>query len=158
MRRRPVTLGNRRNTVSRVLFQETELTEFCGKLGEFCEKLGEFALAHTLHSEIITQLIPRKLFRAMITRISRNPARNNYSGLFWHNDEMAIAQIKSWKHATSIVSIRATTTLRNRPDNNCPRVISRNRLRQFRAIPRNKNSSVIILRAQCCLNGGLILG
>ena len=39
-------LGNGRNTVSRVLFQERELTEFCGKLGEFGEKLGEFALAH----------------------------------------------------------------------------------------------------------------
>ena len=38
-------LGNRRKTVSRVLFQKRELTEFCG-LGEFCEKLGEFALAH----------------------------------------------------------------------------------------------------------------
>ena len=41
------TLGNGRNTVSRVLFHKRELTEFWGKLGEFCEKkLGEFALAH----------------------------------------------------------------------------------------------------------------
>ena len=41
------TLGNGRNTVSRLLFQKRELTKFCGKLGEFCEKkLGEFALAH----------------------------------------------------------------------------------------------------------------
>ena len=39
-------MGNGRNTVSRVLFQRRELTEFRGKLGEFCEKLGEFALAH----------------------------------------------------------------------------------------------------------------
>ena len=39
-------LGNRRNTVSRVLFQNRELTEFYGKLGEFCEKLGEFAFTH----------------------------------------------------------------------------------------------------------------
>ena len=31
-------MGNGRNTVSRVLFQKRELTEFCGKLGEFCEK------------------------------------------------------------------------------------------------------------------------
>ena len=29
----------RQNTVSRVLFRKTELTEFCGKLGEFCAKL-----------------------------------------------------------------------------------------------------------------------
>ena len=28
----------------------------------------------TLRSEIITQLTPQKLFRAMITRISRNPS------------------------------------------------------------------------------------
>ena len=34
------------NTVSRVLFRERELTEFCGKLGEFPVKLGEFSLAH----------------------------------------------------------------------------------------------------------------
>ena len=42
------TLGNGRNTVSRVLFRRRELTEpeFWGKLGEFCTKLGEFALAH----------------------------------------------------------------------------------------------------------------
>ena len=40
------TLGNGRNTVSRVLFRKRELTEFRGKLGEFCEKLGEFDLAH----------------------------------------------------------------------------------------------------------------
>ena len=40
------SLGNGRNTVSRVLFRRRELTEFYGKLGEFCEKLGEFALAH----------------------------------------------------------------------------------------------------------------
>ena len=44
--RRVLTLGNGRNTVSRVLFRRRELTEFYGKLGEFCEKLGEFALAH----------------------------------------------------------------------------------------------------------------
>ena len=40
------SLGIGRNTVSRVLFQRRELTEFCGKLGEFCQKLGEFAFAH----------------------------------------------------------------------------------------------------------------
>ena len=34
----------RQNTVSRVLFQKSELTEFCGKLGQFCDTLGEFAL------------------------------------------------------------------------------------------------------------------
>ena len=39
-------LGNGRNTVSRVLLEKRELTEFCGKLGEFGDKLGEFALAH----------------------------------------------------------------------------------------------------------------
>ena len=91
----------------------------------------------TLRSEIITQLIPQKLFRAMITRISRNPARNNSSEIVWHNDKMAIAQIFLWKHATRTVrEQRATTKLRNRPENTSPRVISRNRLRQFRAIPR----------------------
>ena len=35
-------------TVSRVLFRERELTEFCGKLGEFCEKLGEFCEKHKI--------------------------------------------------------------------------------------------------------------
>ena len=41
-------LGNEQKTISRVLFQRRELTEFCSKLGEFCEKLGEFAFcAHT---------------------------------------------------------------------------------------------------------------
>ena len=38
-------IGNGRNTVSKVLFQKRELTEFCGKLGEFCEKIGEFTFA-----------------------------------------------------------------------------------------------------------------
>ena len=80
----------------------------------------------TLRSEIITQLIPQKLLRAMITRISRNPARNNSSKVFWRNDKMAIAQINSWKHATKTVRIqRATTNMRNCPENNSPRVISR---------------------------------
>ena len=41
-----LSLGNGRNTVSRVLFRRGELTEFYGKLGEFFERLGEFALAH----------------------------------------------------------------------------------------------------------------
>ena len=45
-------LGNRRSSVSRVLFhereRERELTEFCANLGESYEKLGEFALAHNL--------------------------------------------------------------------------------------------------------------
>ena len=89
----------------------------------------------TLPSEIITQLILQKLFCAMITRISRNPARHNSSGIFWRNDKMAIAQIDPWKHAQKTVrKHRATTKLRNHPQNNSPRVISRNRLRQFRAI------------------------
>ena len=43
---RTKTIGNGRNTVSRVLFQKRKLTEFCSKLGEFCKKLGEFAFAH----------------------------------------------------------------------------------------------------------------
>ena len=46
---------------------------------------------------------PSKLFGAMITRISRNLARNNSSDIFWRNDKMAIAQIDSWKHATKTV-------------------------------------------------------
>ena len=83
----------------------------------------------TLRSEMITQLIPQKLFRAMITRISRNPARNNSSEVFWRNDKVAIAQINSWKHATKTVrNQRATTKMRNRPENNSPRIVSRNRL------------------------------
>ena len=32
--------------VSRALFRERGLTEFCGKLGDFCDKLGEFAFLH----------------------------------------------------------------------------------------------------------------
>ena len=40
------SVGNGRNTVSRVLFWRRELTEFCGKLREFCEKLGEFAVTY----------------------------------------------------------------------------------------------------------------
>ena len=47
---------------------------------------GPFAL----RSEIITHLIPQKLFRVMITRILRNPARNNSSEIFWRNDKMAL--------------------------------------------------------------------
>ena len=93
----------------------------------------------TLRSEIITQLIPQKLSRAMITRISRNPARNNSSEIFWRNDKMAIAQIDFWKHATRTVrKQRATAKLRNPPENNSPRVVSRNQLRRFRAIPRKR--------------------
>ena len=42
-------VGNRRNTVSRVLFGKRELTEFCGKLCEFFEKLTEFTLAHIIN-------------------------------------------------------------------------------------------------------------
>ena len=44
----PVSLGNGRSTVSRVLFRRRELTEFSklGKLGEFCEELGEFVFTH----------------------------------------------------------------------------------------------------------------
>ena len=84
---------------------------------------------HTLRSEIITQLIPQKVYHAMITRILRNPARNNSSEIFWRNDKMAIAHINSWKHATKTVrSQRAITKMRNCPENNSPRVISRNRL------------------------------
>ena len=51
---------------------------------------------------------------------------------------MAIAQIYFWKHATRTVRKQiATTKLRNRPENNSPRVFfSRNRLQQFRAVPR----------------------
>ena len=60
---------------------------------------------------------PSKTFRAMITRISRNPARNNFSDVFWRNDEMAIAQINSCKHATNTVKKqRATIKLCNRPE------------------------------------------
>ena len=92
---------------------------------------------HTLRSEMITQLIPQKLFRTMIARILRNLDRNNSSEIFWRNDKVAIAQIYFWKHATRTArKQRATTKLRNRPENNSPRVILRNRLWQFRAIPR----------------------
>ena len=39
-------LGNRRNTVSRVLIRKRELTEFCGKLGELCKNSVSY-LWHT---------------------------------------------------------------------------------------------------------------
>ena len=41
---------------------------------------------------VITQLICQKVFRAMIMRVSRNPARNNSSEIFWRNDAKAIEQ------------------------------------------------------------------
>ena len=105
------------------------------------------AILITLCSEMITQLIPQKLFRAMITRISRNPARNNSSEIFRRNDKMAIAQIYLGKHATRTGrKQKATTKLHNRPENNSARVISRN--------PSESNSSIIFSRAQCFLNGG----
>ena len=46
----------------------------------------------TLRSEMITQLILQKLFRAMITRISRNSTTKNFSEILWRNDAKAIAQ------------------------------------------------------------------
>ena len=55
----------------------------------------------------------------MITRTSRNPARNNSSEVFWRDDKIAIAQINSWKHATKTVRHqRVTTKMRNHPENN----------------------------------------
>ena len=42
----------------------------------------------TLRPDMIAQLIPRKLFRAMISRVSRNPARNNSSEMSWRNDKI----------------------------------------------------------------------
>ena len=59
------TLGNGRNTVSRVLFRKREVT--LGKLGEFCERLGEFAFAHThmlIGGEELAELSPRNSVRA----------------------------------------------------------------------------------------------
>ena len=38
-------LGNVRNTVPRVMFRQSELTDFLGKLGKFWEQLGEFVFA-----------------------------------------------------------------------------------------------------------------
>ena len=40
-------------------------------------------------SKSITQLIPRKSVRAMISRISRNPARNNSSEIFWESAKVS---------------------------------------------------------------------
>ena len=50
---------------------------------------------------------------------------------------MAIAQIDPWKHATETISKQTDSknNIAQSPLNNSPRVISRNRLRQFRAIP-----------------------
>ena len=86
---------------------------------------------------MIMQLISQKLFRAMITRASHNPARNNSKEVFWRDDRVAIAQIDPWRHATKTVrKQRAPIRLPNRPENNFPRVIPRNRLWQFRAMHR----------------------
>ena len=64
-------MGNGRSTVSRVLFQRRELTEFCGKLGEFCGKLGEFCKTRwvrfgteTIGWEELTEFSPRNSVRA----------------------------------------------------------------------------------------------
>ena len=56
-------IGNRRTTVSRVLFRKRELTEFCGKLSEFCDNLGEFGLVQNrqLHASTIYVSPLRKL-------------------------------------------------------------------------------------------------
>ena len=60
-------------------------------------------LCFILCSGIITQLIPRKLFRAMITWISRKPARNNSSETFWAQwqnghcaDERVVLHLPAW--------------------------------------------------------------
>ena len=66
---------------------------------------------------------------------------------------MAIAQIDSWKHATRTVrKQRATTQLRNRPENNSPRLIRAIAVRQFRAVPWKIILNNVFSRAQCFLN------
>ena len=40
-------MGHGLTTVSRLLFQNGDLTEFCSKLNEFSKNFGEFALTHT---------------------------------------------------------------------------------------------------------------
>ena len=84
---------------------------------------------HTLHSEIIAQLIPRNLFRAMITRISRYPARNASSGIFWRNDKMTIAQIDSWKQTKNSKKAESNTKIAQSPQKPFPKLILRDRLR-----------------------------
>ena len=101
--------------------------------------IGAVCCLHTLRSEIVTQLIPQKLFHAVNSRISRNPARANSLEILWCNDRTAIAQIDSWKHAAKTTALaEGNDKLCNCPENNSPRVISRNRMRQFRAIPRKR--------------------
>ena len=83
----------------------------------------------TLCSEILMLFIPLKLFCAMITLVLRNPARHNSSEIVWRHDRMVIAHLHSWKHATETARTQRTKTkLRNRPGNNCPRVILCSRL------------------------------
>ena len=121
-------------------------------------KTGKLLETITLRSEIITQLIPQKLFHVMITRISRNLARNNSSDIFWRSDKMAIAQIDSWKLVAYKNSMKAAS--KNR--------IAQSPRRQFpksylfhamdcdtfaQSICGLNNSSIFFSRAQCFLNG-----
>ena len=65
------SVGNGRNTDSRVLFRKRELTEFCGKLGEFCEKLGEFEFTHKKKAERNSRSSLPKLIKAQkLTELS----------------------------------------------------------------------------------------
>ena len=102
-----------------------------------------FATVPSLRSEMITKLIPQKLFRAVIARISRNPARNNSSEVFWHNDKKAIVQINSWKHATKTVRDQRATKMRNRPENNSPRVSFTRLIVTILRNPSENDSSII---------------
>ena len=111
----------------------------------------------TLRSEIITQLIPQKIFRAMITRISRNPARNNSSEIFWRNDKMAIAQIYFWKHATkTIINKKAESNnkIAQSTRKQFPKSYFAQSIATISRNPSENNFSIIFSRAHCFLNGG----
>ena len=69
------TLGNGRNTVSRVLFWKRDLTEFLGKLGECCEKLGEFAFAHKDYRGQTRHMNIRHISKLPVTPVTDPPGR-----------------------------------------------------------------------------------
>ena len=109
----------------------------------------------TLRSETISQLTPQKIFRAMITRISRNPARNNSSATFWRNDikghcanRFLEACYKNSKKAESNNKIAQS------PQKQFPKSYFTQSIATISRNPSENNSSIIFSRAQCFLNGG----
>ena len=118
------------------------------------DKFSETLAICTLRSEIITQLSPQKLYRAIVTQASRNLAWIILQKYFGAMAEMDIAQIDSWKHAAKTVrKLRATTKLRNRPNNHSQKLFFAIDCDKF-AQSLRKCFSKIISSEQCFLNGG----